>query len=155
MRMRNYLGGHGSTFNCSIAQVALQHAAKFVKIVIYDRPTVQCSCIRSICQNQVQVSHSFRLTRLGGQCAYECGSVTILIVPALVLSPPLNCTRMVAHLEINSTRGKNLRKYALVWSDLYMCTDILAHLWLKCTRKYWQELNLVVGPIAVDLNLAV
>ena len=60
---------------------------------------------------QVQISYLFGLSSLGAQCTYKRGSVAILIVPALVLFSPLNCTRMLAQLEINSTRGKNSRKY--------------------------------------------
>ena len=70
------------------------------------------SCIRSTCHDQVQISLLYGLNLLGMQCTYKCGSVVILIVPALVLFLPSNCTRMLAHPEINSTRGKNSRKYS-------------------------------------------
>ena len=53
--VRDYLGGHSSTFNCSIAQVLPQRAAKLCEIATYDRSTVQCGCIRSICHDQVQI----------------------------------------------------------------------------------------------------
>ena len=39
---------------------------------------------------------------LGVQYTYEHGSVAILIVPALVLFPPSNCTCMFAYSEINT-----------------------------------------------------
>ena len=39
----------------SIEGVVLQRAAK-LPTVIYDRSTVQCGCIRSICHDQVQIS---------------------------------------------------------------------------------------------------
>ena len=39
---------------------------------------------------------------LGVQCAYKDGSVAILIVPALVLLPPSNCTRIPTYSEINT-----------------------------------------------------
>ena len=117
--VRDYLGGRGSTFNCWIAQVAPQRVAKLVKIAIYDCSIVQYSCSRSICHNLVQISQSFGLNFLGAQWAYKCRSVAILIVPALVLLPPSNCTRMFAHSEINSTREKNSRKYGT-----YQCCKI-------------------------------
>ena len=40
MHVHDYFGGRGSMFNCSIAQVAPQHAAKLVEIVIYDHSAV-------------------------------------------------------------------------------------------------------------------
>ena len=63
--------GRGLTFNCSIARVVLQRAAKLGEIVIYDRSAVQCDCIRSIRHYQVHIiSYSFGENRLGAQCAY-------------------------------------------------------------------------------------
>ena len=79
LHLCDYLGRCGSTINHLITWVASQCAAKLVKVVIYNFLTVQCSCIRSICHNQVQISCSFGLNLLGVQCAYECGSVAILI----------------------------------------------------------------------------
>ena len=111
--MGDYLGGCGSPFNCSITLVVFQHAVELVEIIIYNRSTVQYSRIRSIYHDQVQISHLFGLSLLGVQCTYERGSVAILIVPALVLFPPSNCTRMIAHLEINSTHGKYSGKYSI------------------------------------------
>ena len=110
--MHDYLGGHGSTFNCSIAWVALQCASKLVEIVINDCPTVQYSWIRSIYHDQVQISRLFGLNLLRVQCTYKRGSVVISIVPALVLFLPSNST-MLAHSEINNNRRKNSRKYSM------------------------------------------
>ena len=107
MRVHDYLGGRGLTFNCSIARgVAPQHAAKLVEIVIYmyDRSIVQCGCIRSICHDKVQISCSFRLYLVGAQCTYKHGSVARLIVPTLVLFPPSNCTCISVYHEINVER---------------------------------------------------
>ena len=121
MCVRDYLGGHGSMFNCSIAREAPQCAVKLVEIVIYmyDCSTVQCGCIRSICHDQVQISCSFRLNLVGVQCTYEHRSVARLIVPTLVLFPPSNCTCtcILVHHEVNSTRGKNSRKHDIYQSS--------------------------------------
>ena len=107
MHVRDYLGGHGSTFNCSITRVAPQRAAILAKIVIYDSSTLQYCCIRSICHNQVQVSHLFRLNRLGVQRTYERRSVAILIVPALnCFVPALELYPHVSTPWNYSTRGK-------------------------------------------------
>ena len=66
--------------------------------------------------------HWFGLNWLGAQCAYERGSVVILIVLTLVLFPPLNCTHVLAHLEINSTSWKNSRKNGIqIYIHTYVC----------------------------------
>ena len=75
-----------------IARVAPQRAAKPVEIVICDRSTVHCGCIRSICHDQVQILNSFGLNLLGAQCAYERGSVVILIVRVLLAHPEIDST---------------------------------------------------------------
>ena len=51
------------------------------------------------------------LKLLEAQCAYKRESVVILIEPTLVLFPPLNCTHILEHSEINSTCRKYSRKY--------------------------------------------
>ena len=43
MRVHDYLGGCGSTLNCSITGVVPQLAAELVEIIIYDRSIVQYS----------------------------------------------------------------------------------------------------------------
>ena len=67
--------------------------------------------------------HLFGLNWLGAQCAYKRGSVVILIVLTLVLFPPLNCTHVLAHLEINSTSWKNSKKNRI---QIYMHTCVCA-----------------------------
>ena len=101
----------------SLIRIAPQRAAKLAEIIIYDLSAVQNSWIRSIYHDHEQISCSFWLNLLGVQYAYEQGSVAILIVPALVLFPPLNCTCMLAHSEINSTHEKNSRKYGISFTE--------------------------------------
>ena len=43
MRVRDYLGGHGSMVNRSIARIAAVGAVKLSEIVIYDPSAVQYS----------------------------------------------------------------------------------------------------------------
>ena len=109
--------GEGSNFALPYIQICKTVAHSDIHVIIHvpyfleSFPPLNCSALviwlESICHDQVQVSHLFRLNRLGAQCTYECGSVATLIVPALVLFPPSNCTHIIAHLEINSTHGKN------------------------------------------------
>ena len=101
MCVHDDLGERGSIYNCLIARVVPQYAVKLVEIVIYDHSTVQYSWIRLAHPDQVQISYSFRLL----DSARSAVSAAILIVPALVLLPPSNCTCWLAHCEINSTRG--------------------------------------------------
>ena len=95
---------------CSIARVAPHCVAKLVETIIYDRSTVQCGYIRSICHDQVQISSLFERNLLEAQCAYKREGVAILIIHTLVLFLPSNCTHMLPHCEINSTRRKYSRK---------------------------------------------
>ena len=106
MHVYNYLRGHGSTVNCSIARVVPEHAAKLVEIVIYDCPAVQYNLIWSIHNNHEHISHSFVLNLLGAKCAYLHGNVATLIAPALELYPPSNGTRMLAHSELIVPMGR-------------------------------------------------
>ena len=71
--------------------------------------------IWSICHILEQLSCSFRLSLPGAQCTNEHGSNAILIVPTLVLFSSSICTYMylLAQTEINSTSGKNSRKYGI------------------------------------------
>ena len=66
----------------------------------------------------MQISRSFGL---GAQWAHECGSVVILIVSGLVLFPPSNCTCMLAHSKINSTRWREFLALGLLlsWMKFY------------------------------------
>ena len=56
----------------------------------------------------------------------------ILIVPALVLFSPSNCTRMLAYSEINSTHGKNSRKYAYLHSYVHLEQNEI-HIKISCS----------------------
>ena len=121
MHVHNCLGGRDSIFNCSIAQIVPERAAKLVEMVVYNPSAVQYSWIRSIYSDHMQISCSFGLNLLLAQCAYERRSVAILIVPAFVLFLHLsmNCIHMLAHSEINSTCGKNSRKYGIRYTTVY------------------------------------
>ena len=48
-----------------------------------------------------------------------CASTLDGMCCRLILTPPLNCTRVLPGTEINSTRGKKWRKYSIyTWSTL-------------------------------------
>ena len=47
-----------------------------------------------------------------------------------VLFPPSNCTRMLAHSEINSTRGKYSRKYGIWWCQITSSTQTTSSQWI-------------------------
>ena len=125
----DYLGGRGSILNCSIARVAPQRASKPIEIVIYDRSIVQCDCIRSICHDP-SADFTFVWAKFARSAMHiqvrKCCDINCTC-PCFIF-PPSNCTRMLAHLEINSTRGKYSRKYgnwltALGTSAILTCSD--------------------------------
>ena len=154
MHVRDYLGGHGSTFNCSIARVAPQRAAILAKIVIYDSSTLQYCCIRSICHNQVQVSHLFRLNRLGVQRIYERRSVAILIVPALnCFVPVLELYPHVSTPWNYSTRGKkNSRKYGQSF-PLYYGTSSHQILTIAKHHMFGLPIRNILHGVSRDISL--
>ena len=71
---------------------------------------------------------------VGGQCTYERTGVVEIIVPTLILFPSSNYTRMLAHSEINSTRGKNSRKYSIF--SHYIYRKMMRYFFSLSTEKY-------------------
>ena len=84
---------------CSDVQRVVPQCAVYNLLKSLNCSAVQYNSIRSIYHNH---ACSFRLNLLGVQCTCRHGSVAISIVSTRVLSPPSNCTRMLAPSEITN-----------------------------------------------------
>ena len=79
---------------------------------------------------------------LGVQCAYEHGSVAILIVPALDLFPPSNCTRMLAYSEISTI--------ILEINTLFKNVNFASHPSVRIVKKIIILVNTINIPTGTD-----
>ena len=104
MCVRNYLGGCGSMF------IGPQHVAKLVEIIIYDRPTVDYSWIKS--QSSADFMFIWAKSAKSTVCIWAQQCCDINCTRPCFVSTLSTC--MLAHSEINSTCGKNSRKYSIL-----------------------------------------
>ena len=137
-------------FNGSITQVAACSDASWNRHVVivqsFNRIVVQSYSMASLGRSARSrlISHSFALEV---PCVYERESVAILIEPTLVLSPPSNCTRILGHVEINSTHGKYSRKCGtmILWYRVNI-RDYWIH------NLAWLAQNAIIKPHSLVIN---
>ena len=118
MRMCNYLGGHGSTFNCLITRVAPECGAKIVEIIVYVRSALQYNWIRSIYNNQAQISCSFGLNLLGCIRARKYSDINCTcpcIVPTLELYPHVSTLNLILIIPAGRIQGNTVYLILHAW----------------------------------------